>query len=332
MTEQQQRMQVKVLPVLKGVTGTEIILRCMHRSLLKMKIAQQNRSLWKLWNEHTDLQLLFLKPLPMMYFTIGRMIAVSLIHGGPVPQFLSRNLVNYIVGTGEISPSIEDISDPDIYKVLQKIKMACCHNLLRNTIEENGRMLLIAGYFNQVKEVDEREKLVQDYLEWYFFTRNSQYIVRFKDGLSTLNLLEKLKQYPGVFVNCMCFSQSKINAEATENIFKINFSEAGNSWRHEEGRTAVYWADYLLDIEASDKTSTCDPSLEDILMFATGLHAIPPLGLQARPTICFRHDGSLLPVANTCDKILILPIHKTYDNFRFYVSFGILNSPGFGQY
>ncbi|MBN3293378.1 G2E3 ligase, partial [Polypterus senegalus] len=130
----------------------------------------------------------------------------------------------------------------------------------------------------------------------------------------------------------MCFSQSKINAEAIEEIFKINFSEAGSSWRHKEGRTAAYWTDYLLDIEASDKTSTCDPSLEDILMFATGLRAIPPLGLQPRPTICFHHDGSLLPVANTCGNILTLPIHKTYDNFRFYVSFGILNSPGFGQY
>ncbi|KAG2468668.1 G2E3 ligase, partial [Polypterus senegalus] len=130
------------------------------------------------------------------------------------------------------------------------IKMASSLNILRDTIEENGTMLLIAGWFNHVKEVDEREKLVQDYLEWYFFTRNSQCIGRFKDVLSTLNLLEKLKQYPGVLVNCTCFSQSKINAEAIEDIFKINISEAGSSWRHEEGRTAAYWADYLLDIEA----------------------------------------------------------------------------------
>ncbi|MBN3292052.1 G2E3 ligase, partial [Polypterus senegalus] len=169
----------------------------------------------------------------------GRVIAVSLIHGGPGPQFLSRNLVNYIVGTGEISPSIEDASDPDIYKMLQKIKMASSLNILSDTIGENGTMLL---------------------------------------------------------------------------------------------RTAAYCADHLLDIEASDKTSTCDPSLEDILMFATGLRALPPLGLQPRPTICFRHDGSLLPVANTCGNILTLPIHKTYDNFRFCVSFGSLNSPGLGQY
>ncbi|KAG2457928.1 G2E3 ligase, partial [Polypterus senegalus] len=72
--------------------------------------------------EHTDLQLLFSKALANdEYFTIGRIIAVSLIHGGPGPQFLSPNLVNYIVGTGEISPSIEDISDPDIHKMLLKV-------------------------------------------------------------------------------------------------------------------------------------------------------------------------------------------------------------------
>ncbi|KAG2461402.1 CBLN4 protein, partial [Polypterus senegalus] len=41
----------------------------------------------------------------------------------------------------------------------------------------------------------------------------------------------------------------KINVEATEDIFKINFSEAGSSWRHEEGKTAAYWPDFLLDIE-----------------------------------------------------------------------------------
>ncbi|XP_039626134.1 G2/M phase-specific E3 ubiquitin-protein ligase-like [Polypterus senegalus] len=56
------------------------------------------------------------------YYIIGRVIAVSLVHGGPAPHFFSRHFVEYICGKTDVSPSIEDVTDPDIQNVLQEIQ------------------------------------------------------------------------------------------------------------------------------------------------------------------------------------------------------------------
>lgn len=48
------------------------------------------------------------------YYQVGKMIAVSVVHGGPGPRFLSRDLFHYIAGEARFEASIEDIIDEDI--------------------------------------------------------------------------------------------------------------------------------------------------------------------------------------------------------------------------
>lgn len=48
-------------------------------------------------------------------------------------------------------------------------------------------------------------------------------------------------------------------------------------------------------------------SVEDVLMFATGLTSLPPSGLEPLPRIEFL-DDSPFPMANTCSNILKLPL------------------------
>lgn len=74
-------------------------------------------------------------------------------------------------------------------------------------------------------------------------------------------------------------------------------------------------------------------TLEDVLIFATGASAVPPVGLIPKPTITF-HDRSLFPLANTCTNTLKLPINtstKDYNLFRYKFVYGIANTAGFGQ-
>ncbi|MBN3292744.1 G2E3 ligase, partial [Polypterus senegalus] len=85
-------------------------------------------------------------------------------------------------------------------------------------------------------------------------------------------------------------------------------------------------------LRCDSNISSTDPTLEDIVMFATGLKMIPPLGFEPRPTIKFLHDNSPFPTANTCSNTLCLPLHSSYDSFTFHISFEILNYPGFGLY
>ncbi|XP_051784646.1 G2/M phase-specific E3 ubiquitin-protein ligase-like [Erpetoichthys calabaricus] len=265
------------------------------------------------------------------YFIIGRMIAVSMVHGGPGPQFISKNLFNYILCEGIFSPDTKDVCDPEIQMMLQKIKSSSSVECLRSTVEVYATMLMIAGCLcHVIRELSDKDKIVEDYLKWYFFTRNAACIQRFKEGLTTLNVLEAMKQNPSGFMKYFCFSEKKITSEIIENLFKAEFSQPGSNRRQEEVRTAAYWADYLLDIEG--KTSFAEPSLEDILMFSTGVSSIPPIGFHPKPTVNFLHNESPYPIAQTCTNSLSIPIHKTYDKFKYHMNFGILNSPGFGQH
>ncbi|XP_048010428.1 uncharacterized protein LOC125244380 [Megalobrama amblycephala] len=45
------------------------------------------------------------------YFLAGRMIAVSIVHGGPGPRFLSEMLYDHLTGRTDINGTVEDITD-----------------------------------------------------------------------------------------------------------------------------------------------------------------------------------------------------------------------------
>jgi len=45
------------------------------------------------------------------YFLAGQMIAVSIVHGGPGPRFLSDMLYDHLTGRTAINGTVEDITD-----------------------------------------------------------------------------------------------------------------------------------------------------------------------------------------------------------------------------
>lgn len=63
-------------------------------------------------------------------------------------------------------------------------------------------------------------------------------------------------------------------------------------------------------------------SVEDVLMFATGLSSLPPIWLGTTATA--------FPMANTCSNSLRLPLLYSYTLFKSQMDFGIKSSPGFG--
>ncbi len=63
--------------------------------------------------------------------------------------------------------------------------------------------------------------------------------------------------------------------------------------------------------------------LGQLLIFATGLETIPPLGFEPEPAIRFRHNEDLdsndktaaYPISNTCTNTLWLPVVSSYSQF-----------------
>ncbi|XP_045068474.1 G2/M phase-specific E3 ubiquitin-protein ligase-like isoform X1 [Coregonus clupeaformis] len=218
-----------------------------------------------------------------------------------------------------------DQKDIGSWSTMQRIENAASLDALQECMMRHSTMLQTAGCLRHVATVEEKKEIVSDYLQWYIIDRNSSVIDRFRDGLSTLEFLTALQQHPTLLAPVMCHSERQLTAFELERLFKPDLSPSGSNRRLKESQTMAYWADYLLDCEEGQAAV----SVEDVLMFATGLSSLPPSGLEPLPQIEFLED-SAFPMANTCSNSLRLPLLDSYTLFKTQMDFGIQNSPGFG--
>ncbi|KAI4901823.1 hypothetical protein NFI96_033812 [Prochilodus magdalenae] len=141
------------------------------------------------------------------------------------------------------------------------------------------------------------------HLQWHILDSSSSVIDRFKGGLSALNFLTALQQYPTLLAPVLSHSEKKLTALKLERLFKPDLSPSGSNRRLRDGQTLGYWADYRFDCEEG-QAAVC---VENVFMFATGLTSLPPSGLEPVPKIEFL-DDSLFPMANTCSNTMKLPL------------------------
>ncbi|XP_078028971.1 G2/M phase-specific E3 ubiquitin-protein ligase-like [Epinephelus lanceolatus] len=183
------------------------------------------------------------------YYLAGKMIAVSIVHGGTGPNFLSEDLVSYISGQTSFKASVGDITDEEIGKVLQEIQNAPSLEILQDLMVRNSAMLQTAGCFRHVRSCEEKKMIVEEYLKWYIIHRNNTAIERFKAGLESLQFLTALQQHPTVLTPALCHANVKLSAAEMENLFQSELSQQGSNRRAQEEKAMSSWADYLLDCE-----------------------------------------------------------------------------------
>ncbi|XP_056456076.1 G2/M phase-specific E3 ubiquitin-protein ligase-like isoform X2 [Gadus chalcogrammus] len=202
------------------------------------------------------------------YFHVGRMVAMSIVHGGPGPRCFSENFYHYLVGKVKtIEAPIADIPDPELRNVLLEIKNATTLQELLELADKHASMLQTAGCYRCLRTLEDKEQVVNDYIQWYFTSRNHVSFQGFKDGLATLNLFNALEQHPSLFLPYLVYSAEDLKAETLEALFRPQMSPTGSSNRQEEERVLGYWLDYLIAV----KEEASGLSLQDVLMFATGL-------------------------------------------------------------
>lgn len=57
-----------------------------------------------------------------MYLFIGKIIALSILHGGPGPVFFAPVVVDYLFGgITMVKPCVEDVPDPLLQSKLRKV-------------------------------------------------------------------------------------------------------------------------------------------------------------------------------------------------------------------
>lgn len=109
------------------------------------------------------------------YYEAGRIIALSLLHGGPSPQFLSETLFDYLVsGVSNTKPRLDEIMNTEIRTELEAIRDAPGLPELQLAIW-NSTFMAIAGFGN-VNNFDKKNTI----LESKYYTNFSNYIIFLK--------------------------------------------------------------------------------------------------------------------------------------------------------
>ncbi|KAI9515764.1 hypothetical protein NQZ68_022118 [Dissostichus eleginoides] len=183
------------------------------------------------------------------YVMAGKMIAVSIVHGGPGPHFLSRDLVNHIAGQPGFCAHVTDVTDDEIGRALSEIELAHSLKSLRDVLLKHSSMLQTAVCFRRVSSVEEKHTVVAEYLTWYTIGRNHSEIERFKDGLASLHFLDALCQHPSVLAPVLCHTDKRLTSVEVERLFLPQLSPAGSNRRTTETPALSFWADYLMDRE-----------------------------------------------------------------------------------
>ncbi|XP_062401837.1 uncharacterized protein LOC134092781 isoform X2 [Sardina pilchardus] len=312
-----------------GVNEEAVDLGGPRREFLRLLMeALANSSMFEGRNGKLNLALDSLALREDHYFIAGRAIAVSLVHGGPPPGFISGTLYSLLVEPGEVSPVLEDIADSDLHEKLKKVSRCASLTDLLTAIEPMQDYLANAGCLRQLKSIEERDVFVQDILMFQVVHRVHRAFERFKEGMKTLGVLDALRMHPDNFRHLMCYEPAILSAELLENLFEVRKSGEGTNKRLLEERVVPLWNDYLLNSEEVGPSK-----LGEILTFATGADKIPPVGFSPKPSIEFLHEmpDSLFPMANTCINCLKLPLIFVYEKFEANMDFALANTHGFGQ-
>lgn len=245
-----------------------------------------------------------------LYYEAGKMLAISLVHGGPAPGFFSETLFNCLAyGPENTLPILDDVSDFDVAQIIIKINTAANLNSLNSVINECYSYLEVIGCLRLITTLSDKYMLVKDILFYHVIKRVQAPFESFKQGLKTLGVLEKIQTYPEVFYNILCHKPENLSAKILSDLFTVQGLP--------DVQTLRFWNSYLQAIEDGESATT----MEDILIFATGCSSIPPAGFKPSPSIeCLHID---FPVGNKCNNCLALPITNTYKEFQENMDFAI---------
>ncbi|NXU47767.1 G2E3 ligase, partial [Turnix velox] len=286
-----------------------------HRFFQLLMFHLQNSSLFE-GSSAKNLALDFQAVKKNLYFEAGKMIAVSLVHGGPSPCFFSKTLFNCLVyGPESVQPALEDVADVDVVQMIKMINCADSLSSLQSAIDDCYEFLAAAGCLRPVTSLCDKNMLVNDILIHHVIKRVISPLESFSEGLKTLGVLEKIQMHPDAFSTILCHKPERLTAETICDLFTIHSSSDVN-----EVQGSDFWMGFLQDVECGESVVT----LEDILFFVTGFTSVPPMGFDPEPTIKFLHKR--YPVGNRHLNFLGLPITTTYEQFKKKMELTIRNA------
>ena len=99
-------------------------------------------------------------------------------------------------------------------------------------------------------------------------------------------------------------------------LYQLNRSKEGSNQRSREDSTIYCFELFLQDLEEDDVAGL---SLEDLLVFITGVDCMPPLGFDKKITVDFynfEENSRRRPYVSTCGLYFFLPSVMDFESFN----------------
>ncbi|KAK1143783.1 G2/M phase-specific E3 ubiquitin-protein ligase [Acipenser oxyrinchus oxyrinchus] len=77
------------------------------------------------------------------------------------------------MGIDDLHATLEDIDDHEIKGILFNVRNSKSLDELLTILEKQTLVFHLAGCKTVIKELDDKEKLVEDFLKWYIIKRNA---------------------------------------------------------------------------------------------------------------------------------------------------------------
>lgn len=271
--------------------------------------------------------------------TIGKMVATSILQGGPGFPVLLPAAYNYIVTgkyVGQISNDSE-VPDPLIRQLLNQIDMAESDDQLRSlfTDPENESLILETGFRKPLPLLidDDKSTIKAALRDHHTLVKIKPEMDQFMDGLATVGVMEKVKSYPELMAPLLTVIKKKeVNKAYFKSLFDVSFSTNDDDRKNKEQAAFINFLDFIEDCE-DGLAKTEDGRVvhpEDILIFFSGADHEPPFGFIPKPNLTF--TGGKLAYSSTCALRLTLPIdNNTYNSFKYYMVLSLVGNDGFGR-
>ncbi|XP_042243967.1 G2/M phase-specific E3 ubiquitin-protein ligase [Thunnus maccoyii] len=276
-----------------------------------------------------------------VYFDVGCLLAISLVHGGPPVGFFSGALYQCLFNYPANRPLTVTHMTPDTHFTRQVSRIAEAESLdnLKEAVAASWEFLELAGCNRPISSLAEREALVEDLVNFTMITRMQLPLQRIREGLQTLGVFDQVQLFPSAFCGVFCEAADRLTAQTVGQLFAVNFSQQEERLNRET-RVISFWRHFLMESEVGRSSI----SLQDLLCFSTGAEELPAAGLRPPPSISFLHpfnsspsgmeedgggekeagrpgmeewrDEGLFPQSQPGSKHLLLPVTSSYQAFK----------------
>ncbi|ROI15246.1 G2/M phase-specific E3 ubiquitin-protein ligase [Anabarilius grahami] len=237
------------------------------------------------------------------YFTAGKLIAWSLMHGGSGFKALDSTLFKLMCGQADSAEEFDWHNLPD-GEIQDKVRQT--QEDIDGIVSSLGDWIAdcgVPGIYNAAPK--DMRRIYGQVIKHYIYFRTADMICQFKDGMNSCgNLWQIVEKNWKVFLPLFTNEQKGLTRDEFRALFTICWSEEGSNLREREEDTIFCWELLLNSIQEKQSTIT----FQEMLVFITGADSIPPLGFPGEPRIEFyTQESRRLPFASTCGMVLFLP-------------------------